>query len=115
MDFYPEAPATYRVEVSGWDFSENFFVEKTGLEWNGKEKKEIMLSSILREGCVVFVRLLRSVENSNLDAFPIAYQAAKVLPADSAGRTRVYLEQLRPREAFRTARGPIDDSARKVA
>jgi hypothetical protein len=115
MDFYPETPASYRVEVSGWDFSENFFVEKTGLEWNGKEKKEIVLSSFLREGCVVFVRLLRAIGSSNLDTFPIAYQAMKVLPPDSAGRTRVHLEQLRPREAFRTAHGSIDDLACKVA
>lgn len=60
MDFHLELPASYRVEVSGWDASENFFVEKTGLEWNREEKKEIVLRSFLLEGCVVFVSLLQS-------------------------------------------------------
>jgi hypothetical protein len=115
MDFHPEVPASYQVEVSGWDASENFFVEKTGLEWNREEKKEIELRSFLREGCIVFVRLLQSLGNLNTHAFPIAYQATKVLPPDSAGRTRVFLEQLRPRETFREATGAIGNSASKVA
>jgi hypothetical protein len=115
MDSHPEVPASYQVEVSGWDAAENFFVEKTGLEWNREERKEIVLRSFLREGCVVFVRLLQSVGNINSHAFPLAYQATKVLPPDSAGRTRVFLDQLRPRETFRKAAGSIGNSASKMA
>src|ERR1700693_2189963 len=39
----------YRVEVSGWDAKESFFVEKTLLDWEGEGKKEIALRNSLRE------------------------------------------------------------------
>jgi hypothetical protein len=35
---------TYRVEVSGWDAKENFFVEKTTLEWK-PEGQEINVAA----------------------------------------------------------------------
>ena len=35
---------TYRVEVSGWDTSQSFFVEKPELEWNEENGKQITLS-----------------------------------------------------------------------
>lgn len=64
MDFQSgsemENTNSYRVEVSGWDASEKFFVEKTALTWGGDEKKEINLRSSLREGSVVFVHLLQA-------------------------------------------------------
>jgi hypothetical protein len=114
MNFYPEVSATYRVEVSGWDASENFFVEKTGLEWNNKDDKEVLLRVSLREGCVIFLRLIQAFGSANTNAFPIAYQAVKVLPKDTGGRTRVYLEQLRPRETFKEV-GVAQDSVGQVA
>lgn len=114
MNFHPEVPARYRVEVSGWDASENFFVEKTGLEWNQEANKEVLLRSSLREGSVVFVRLLQAFGRGNTNAFPIAYQAVKVLPKDTRGQIRVYLEQLRPRETFKEA-GAMQDSVSRVA
>jgi hypothetical protein len=49
--------SSYHVEVSGWDASDAFFVEKTTLDWSGGDKKEISLRSTLCEGRVVFVRL----------------------------------------------------------
>jgi hypothetical protein len=115
MDFHREVAPNYRVEVSGWDASEDFFVEKTGLEWNREEKKEIVLRSLLREGSVVFVRLLQSLGTTNTNAFPIAYHAVKVLPKDSSGQSRVFLEQLRPRETFKEASAIIASSTSKVA
>lgn len=115
MDFQPEVPANYPVEVSGWDASENFFVEKTALEWEGKLTKEIVLRTLLREGSVVFVRLLQSFGSLNANAFPIAYQAVKVLRQTSADCNRVCLEQLRPRETFKESVGSTGDSATKVA
>ena len=87
---------SYRVEVSGWDASENFFVEKATLEWRGGEQKEITLPVRLREGCVLFVRLLQPT-TSGVNV-PIAYQAAKVTNDDSKGVFRVCLAQLRPRD-----------------
>jgi len=114
MEFHPEVPASYRVEVSGWDLSEKFFVEKTSLEWN-RQQKAVMLRSPLCEGSVVFVCLLQAFGNLDQSAFPIAYLAVKVLPVDAAGQTPVYLEQLRPRETYREAAGMIAGSASKVA
>ena len=61
MEFKVGQARSYRVEVSGWDSSENFFVEKTMLDWGHDEKKEVRLRSVLREGSVVFVRLLQSL------------------------------------------------------
>jgi hypothetical protein len=68
-------PATdhYSVEVSGWDISEGFFVEKCELEWNEQSGKCVALRRMLSEGAHVFVRLLQpmSAECSS----SVAYEA----------------------------------------
>jgi hypothetical protein len=97
MDFQVDTRDIYRVEVSGWDATENFFVEKTVLNWSDEERKEIMLRSSLREGCVVFMRLLQPMNNGT--NFPLPYQAVRVLSKDANGQSRVRLAQLRPRES----------------
>jgi hypothetical protein len=94
MDLQTELPQSYRVEVSGWDTSDRFFVEKTTLDWGREADKEISLRSAVCQGCVVFVRLLQAIANSN--NFPIAYQAVNVTEREADGRMRVRLEQLRP-------------------
>lgn len=99
MEFQENLESSYRVEVSGWDARENFFVEKTLLEWSVAEKKEISLRAALRQGCVVFVRLLQPIAIGN--NFPVAYQAVGVTAKDPSGNTRVRLAQLRPRASFR--------------
>jgi hypothetical protein len=99
MTFSSDMSGGYRVEVSGWDAKETFFVEKTLLEWEGEGKKEITLRNSLREGAVIFVRLLQIVATSN--NFPIAYQAIAIGEKDSSGRRRVGLERLRPRAAYK--------------
>ena len=95
MNFQLGVSESYRVEVSGWDASENFFVEKTILDWTSEESKEVLLHSALREGSVVFMRLLQPMSGSN--NFPLAYQAVNVKPKDSTGKARVSLAQLRPK------------------
>ncbi|HEY6265981.1 MAG TPA: hypothetical protein VIW93_14360 [Candidatus Acidoferrum sp.] len=40
---------THRVEVSGWDISQSFFVEKPELEWNEVNGKQITLRRVLRK------------------------------------------------------------------
>jgi hypothetical protein len=104
---------SYRVEVSGWDALENFFVEKTTLDWGLEEKKEISLRSLLREGSVVFVRLLQPLSNSN--SFPIAYQAVDVAPNDSSGRMSIHLAQLRPRAPYRETTMSLSQAMCRVA
>jgi len=95
MEFQADMPGGYRVEVSGWDSKENFFVEKALLEWEGEGRKEIALKNSLREGCMVFVRLLQPVTAGQ--NFPIAYQTKSVSSRDANGRVRVGLERMRPR------------------
>jgi hypothetical protein len=95
MDYPMHGADSYRVEVSGWDRSENFFVEKTILDWRNAEKKEVSLRVELKEGSVVFVRLLQTSAIGN--HFPIAYQAKKVSAKDADGRFSIQVDRLRPR------------------
>ncbi len=50
--------STYRVEVSGWDSAQSFFVETANLEWDEASSKNITLGRLLCPGTMVFVRLL---------------------------------------------------------
>jgi hypothetical protein len=104
--------SSYRVEVSGWDASDAFFVEKTTLDWSGGDKKEISLRSGLSEDAVVFVRLLQ--EFGKADSFPIAYRAASVETGEN-GRTLVQLARLHPKALFRETAGLPAESQSKVA
>ena len=109
MDHELEMQNSYRVEVSGWDASENFFVETTILNWSGDEGKQISLRSPVREGCVVFVRLLRPFVNA--DSIPVAYQVSQLVEQEASGCTTVRLAQLYPREPVkRTAETPKDSA-----
>jgi hypothetical protein len=47
----------YRVEVSGWDAEERFFVEKSTLVWSEKTGKRVALQAVVQAGSVLFVRL----------------------------------------------------------
>ena len=104
--------SSYRVEVSGWDARDAFFVEKTTLNWSGGEKKEISLRLPLSEEAVVFVRLLQ--EFGKADSFPIAYRAASVEPGEN-GRTLVQLVRLHPQAPFKETAGLPTESQSKVA
>lgn len=113
MDFQLSEEAAnidrYRVEVSGWDASDAFFVEKTTLDWSGGDKKEISLRSAVHEDAVVFVRLLQQLG----DSFPIAYRAS-VMRTEENGRTIVRLARLHPRTPFKETAG-LAESRSKVA
>ncbi|HUO34119.1 MAG TPA: hypothetical protein VMU43_03930 [Candidatus Acidoferrum sp.] len=103
---------SYTVEISGWDKSENFFVERTLLEWGCDRQHEIRLRSPLRVGSVVFVRLVQDMlENV---AFPIAYHAATVGEKDEGGYTHVKLEQMHGRHAFSHQEQVQETNARVV-
>jgi hypothetical protein len=103
MDPIDKLQSSYRVEVSGWDAAEKFFVEKTMLDWHGGEQKEINLQVSLREGCVLFVRLLQPT--AVLKSIPIAYEAAKLTKKDAHGGTRVCLAQITPGDKRETTDG----------
>jgi hypothetical protein len=89
----------YRVEVSGWDADENFFVEKTKLEWKPENNKAILLRSAIRPGCVLFVRLLQPTGPGA--SYPIAYAALTSDAKDENGSARISLERLRPRASYK--------------
>ena len=108
MESQSQRLSSYRVEVSGWDTSDVFFVEKTLFSWVGDEK-EICIRSALREGSVVFVRLLQPLASAN--NFPVAYGVKRVGRQAADGTSRVFLAQLHPRRArneeFENCAAPI--------
>ena len=94
---------TYRIEISGWDEVESFFVEKADLEWSEEHGKKVTLRHRLRNGAVVFIRLLVSTAWSR--SIPIAYQVENVSAMDPAGFSQIRLVQLHPRTSEQVA-GP---------
>jgi hypothetical protein len=63
----------YRVQVSGWDKNEAFFVEKSEMEWNEGSGKRVKLSNAVPDGAVIFLRWLQSL--SAAPAQPVPYEA----------------------------------------
>lgn len=70
---------TYSVEVSGWDQSHVFFVERSELTWSQETGKLLTLSRRLPPGAMIFVRLLQPNEGER--AFPVAYETESLSPA----------------------------------
>jgi hypothetical protein len=90
-------PGRYRVEVSGWDAKENFFVEKTYLQWKEPTGKTISLRSPVRAESILFVRLLLSLGGGG--NFPVPYRAVTVGRIGNEVGTIVSVERLQPRTA----------------
>ncbi|MGA8142392.1 MAG: hypothetical protein WB987_00695 [Candidatus Acidiferrales bacterium] len=112
MDSNTNQQSSYRVEVSGWDAKENFFVERTQLDWKPEDKKAILLRAAIRPGCIVFVRLLQPMATAA--NFPIAYEALTSAVRDTNGALRVSLERLRPRASYKETHA-LNGLAVKVA
>lgn len=87
-----------RVEVSGWDARESFFVEKTVL-YSDNSRQEISLRSRLQEGAVIFVRLMQPYDCE--ENFPAPYIVARNLPIEIDGRVTVAISQQRPKPSYR--------------
>jgi hypothetical protein len=96
MDTIEIVGNSYAVETSGWDVDENFFVEKTELDWTEREKT-IHLRHSVRKGTVVFVRLMGIDGPEN--AFPVAYQAEAVTYQVQQRCYDVSLMQMVPRSS----------------
>ncbi|MGA7855412.1 MAG: hypothetical protein WCA15_18985 [Candidatus Acidiferrales bacterium] len=105
--------SSYRVEVSGWDDKENFFVEKTTLDWSAADGKSIRVRSSVRLESVVFVRLIQPLGGGT--GFPVPYRAVKVLGNYLTEQITVKVEQLQPRMAFRETADTLLASDAKVA
>ena len=113
MNSVAEMEKGYPVEVSGWDADENFFVEKTILEWKEGGIKTISLHCAIRVGCVLFIRLLHSTPLGN--NFPIPYEAASVAESGANSTMQISLVQLQPRVSSRGETYRERSSATKVA
>ena len=73
----------YRVEVSGWDIAENFFVENCDLLWSEETGKRVTLQQKLQNKGIVFVRLLEPGQSE--PAHPVVYEAERVGNALNGG------------------------------
>ncbi len=90
----------YRVEVSGWDKNQTFFVEKSDLGWNEQSSKQITLSHAVPDGAVVFVRLVPYL--STEQSHPVAYET-EFLETTAEGRHELRLHPVSPHIGERNA------------
>jgi len=86
---------SYRIEVSGWSFDSNFFVEQTDLVWDRSGDKKVSLRHALAPGAIVFIRLLVAEPGAN--TLPVTYEVAAADPMDCNGQCEIRLKQLHPR------------------
>ncbi len=94
------AVTTYRVEVSGWDAQQNFFVAKGDLEWGETNGKLLTLPRKVANRAVLFVRLLNS---TNLEqSRPVPYEA-ELLGMAPGGDCEYRLRPLEPRRKCQTS------------
>lgn len=89
----------YRVEVSGWDAEEHFFVEKSTLVWSERTGKTLALKSVVRAGSVLFVRLTQPLGGGS--GFPVPYRAVECEFKNGGPGRVLTLEQLQPRMGLR--------------
>jgi hypothetical protein len=96
---YPTT-SLYRVEVSGWDKHQAFFVEKSDLEWGEESGKQVTLSHAVPDGSVVFLRLVPclSAEQSH----PVAYET-EFMETTPEGRYEFRLHPVSPHTAEQDA------------
>jgi len=90
----------YRVEVSGWDKSHTFFVEKSELEWNEEVGKHVTLSSAVPDGSVVFLRPIQPVSAEQAQSVPYEAEFLSVTPE---GQNQFRLHPVSPRASERSS------------
>jgi hypothetical protein len=87
--------AERRVEISGWDMSEHFFVERGKLLDEQEDGKKITIHHAVRVGGLLFLRLLGNSQPSM--SFPVAYRVRELRAELQAGIFEVTLRQMWPR------------------
>jgi hypothetical protein len=83
-----------RVEVSGWDENQAFFVEKSDLAWDDFAGKHISLRRMLPDGAMVFIRVLQS--QGLAQAPPVVYKV-EFIGCDPHGHHQFRLNAVQPR------------------
>ena len=91
-----EAMSIYRVEISGWDLNEQFFVERSALQWVEGETRRALLRRKVRPGALLFVRLLQ--DGSPERTFPVAYRARQLRECEGGDSYELTLSQVWPME-----------------
>ncbi len=84
----------YRVEVSGWDENQSFFVEKSDLGWDDFAGKHISLQRMLPDGAMVFVRELHT--QGLVQSAPVVYKV-EFIACDPDGHHQFRLNEVQPR------------------
>ena len=84
---------SYPVEVSGWDISHMFFVEKSELEWKEGSGKYLTLSRSLSPGSMIFLRLLQPTSPER--PLSVAYRAQPI-GVTLNGQQKFKLQQVQP-------------------
>jgi hypothetical protein len=84
-------------EISGWDARGEFFVEKAGLNPGESEVRTLRLRHQLRNGSVLFVRLL--TWSGVASDVSIAHQVIGTGPLDGSESCAVKLRRFYPRYA----------------
>jgi hypothetical protein len=84
----------YRVEVSGWDKNQAFFVEKSDLEWNEDSGKLVVLFNAVPDRALVFLRLLQSISADR--SRPVPYEA-EFVTVTAEGLRQFRLHPVSPR------------------
>jgi hypothetical protein len=92
-DFLPTTDS-FRVEVSGWDQDEIYFVEKSNLDWDDFAGKHISLKHMLPEGAMIFVRMLQPT--AMRQAPPVPYHV-EFIGCDAEGMHQFRLNAVQPR------------------
>lgn len=103
MDAQP-ALSDYRVEVSGWDVAESFFVEKATLELTPAGERIVHLRHPLRTGLLVFLRLIDS--RVAFPAVPIAYEVLDISDNSNQELNRITLRKLAHRRTVQRETSP---------
>ncbi len=84
----------YRIEVSGWDQSNEFFVEECTMDWSESSVKKVALKRQIGEGAALFVRLVSPSVSS--ESLPVVYRAKSLGPVRADGSHEVEIEEARP-------------------
>jgi hypothetical protein len=88
-----------RVEVSGWDEAQIFFVEKSDLAWDDFAGKHISLRHMLPDGAMVFVRMLQP---DGVRQFPPSVYQVEFIGCDPEGLRQFGLNPMQPRYSQET-------------
>jgi hypothetical protein len=96
MEMPKTRESSTRVEVSGWDACEDFFVEKSFLSNDDDGIQRVVLLTPLEVGSLVFVRCNNGV--STLRSVPVTYQVACISENGTRAGREVSLRPIHPRQ-----------------